>query len=339
MKQKDAFAQINSLTGIVKLSKIIGIIRQIENFQQDTLDKIEDAIPYENGEQCTKFDDLYVDLTYQRKLKIQLLFNILLEDKKFNKDAAGHIDIAKRPDGRWFVWDGFHRVILAAIVGLDRIPTSQLRHPKNLQDEKCREIEAGLFATRNGKQKAVSPGELFKAELVNNNPTALKIHKTLVRTKLDVEGTNDDDDSWDLGGFALFKKHYEHISGEGKIQHLIDASNIIREIWDGKTKNVSVYFLLGLAKALEVNSIITSSLAISEIKHALNRDVNIKKLNKNQKDFIQPRLHGKGIECVANNIGRKVLLDLYNNNGQEFADFVSELKFTEEEIETLEVMG
>jgi len=339
MKQKDAFAKINSLKGIVKLSKIIDIIRQIDNFQQDTLDKIENAIPYEDGEQCTKFDDLYVDLTYQRKLKIQALFNILLEDKQFNKDAAGHIDIARRPDGRWFVWDGFHRVILAAIVGLDRIPTSQLTHPKNLQDEECREKEAGLFAIRNGKQKAVSPGELFKAEFVNNNPTALEIHKTLVRTKLNVEGTNEDDDSWDLGGFALFKKHFEDISSESKIQYLIDSSNIIRKIWDKKTKNVSVFFLLGLAKALEVNSTITSSLAISEITNALNKDVNIKKINKNQKDFIQPRLHGKSIECVAKNIGRKVLFDLYNNNGQEFADFVSELNFTEEETETLETMG
>ena len=76
-----------------------------------------------------------------------------------------------------------------------------------------------------------------------------------------------------------------------------------------------------------------------ELTNALNKDVNIKKINKNQKDFIQPRLHGKSIECVAKNIGRKVLFDLYNNNGQEFADFVSELNFTEEETETLETMG
>jgi len=327
------------MKGIVKLSHIIDIIRQIDNFKEDTLDKIDDSIPYEDGEKCTKFDKLYVDLTYQRKLKVQELFNILLEDKQFNKNAAGHIDIARRPDGRWFVWDGFHRVILAAIVGLDEIPSSQLKHPKNLKDEECREKEAGLFATRNGKQKAVSPGELFKAEFVNKNPTALEIYKTLVRTKLNVEGTNEDTDAWDLGGFALFKKHFEDISSTSKIQYLVEASSMIKKVWEDKTKNVSVYFLLGLAKALEVNSSITSSLALSEIENALDKEVNIKKVNKNQKDFIQPRLHGKGIECVANNIGGKVLFDLYNNNGQEFADFVSELNFTDEETNTLETMS
>ena len=41
MKKKDAFAKINAMKGIVKLSNIIDIIRQIENFKEDTLDKID----------------------------------------------------------------------------------------------------------------------------------------------------------------------------------------------------------------------------------------------------------------------------------------------------------
>jgi hypothetical protein len=36
----------------------------------------------------------------------------------FNKEAAGHIDVAVRPNGKIYVWDGFRRTFMAGIVGL-----------------------------------------------------------------------------------------------------------------------------------------------------------------------------------------------------------------------------
>ena len=341
MKKSQAFAQISALNGVVKLSTIINIIKQIDNLKEDTIDKITEAIPYPAG---VSFEDLYVDLTYQRKLKVQELFNILMKDREFDKSAAGHIDIVKRPDGRWYVWDGFHRSVLAAIVGLDKMPASEMKHAKDMSNSECIKVEAGWFGKRNGQQKVIEPGEGFKADYVNGKKEALEIFDTLVSCKLNIEGVNKDEDAWDLGGFALFKNNHSDLKENNNLNHLIDASEMIKCIWKDKTKSVSVFFLLGLAKTLEANSSpdIKRSLSHTEIKDEIKKIVNAgqiingKSKSLNQKDFIQPRIHGKGIESVARNLANRCLSSLYNDNGQELKTFIKYLNFTKDELETFD---
>ena len=78
MKKSNAFAQIGAMKGIVKITDIIDIILKIDNFKSDTISKLTKAKPYE-GENLVSLSDIYVDLDYQRKLKIQTILNRLLE--------------------------------------------------------------------------------------------------------------------------------------------------------------------------------------------------------------------------------------------------------------------
>ena len=97
MKKSDAISKINAMTGVQKLSTIINLLLSIDNFKEDTLDKLNISTDYTDG---TPLDEIYVDLTYQRKLKIQEILNILINSAGFDKDAAGHIDLAIRNDKR-----------------------------------------------------------------------------------------------------------------------------------------------------------------------------------------------------------------------------------------------
>ena len=121
MKKSDAFGQINAMSGIVKLIDIINIVKSIDNFKEDTLDNLKPVDDYPDG---VPLDEIYIDLSYQRKLKLQELINRLLSHNGFDKTAAGHLDLYTRNDGRPFCWDGFHRGIMAGIAGCTNIPWS-----------------------------------------------------------------------------------------------------------------------------------------------------------------------------------------------------------------------
>ena len=191
MKKSDAISKINAMTGVQKLSTIINLLLSIDNFKEDTLDKLNRAVAYtEDG--LIPIDEIYVDLTYQRRLRLQALLNRLIESGGFDKEVAGHIDLAVRVDGRKFVWDGFNRVIKAGISGITHMPPSIYTHDKSLSVEKQVMKEAKMFKVRNADQSSMEPGEIFKSEVVFQDPIAMKILSLLKRCKLDVEGTNPD---------------------------------------------------------------------------------------------------------------------------------------------------
>ena len=73
MKKQEAFGQINAMSGIVKLETIINTLKSIDNFQEETINKLESVDDYSGG---TPLSDIYVDLDYQ-SLKKKLPKNII----------------------------------------------------------------------------------------------------------------------------------------------------------------------------------------------------------------------------------------------------------------------
>ena len=332
MKKSEAISKIMDLKGVQKVQTIIDIIMSIENFKKDTLNKLTPTDDYSEG---ICFSDLYVNLTYQRKLKIQTLINRLCERGYFDKEAAGYIDIAVRRDGRNFVWDGFHRCIMAALVGCTKMPYSEFKHGKDVDDDAATIKEAQLFEMRNGYSSPVSPGELFKAQVSGNRAEALRILKVLKSCKLDVEGTNPDVDTYDLGGFAFFRKHWESVDE----RHLIDASDMIKQTWP-KVKTCSVMLLIGLAALLDANDneVSVKSVSLTEIREKLKEIVGTGADSKNQSYFTEKRLQGKSAQSIARNLLRYGVEDLYNDDGEEVSSLLKKLQINEDDEELLDTL-
>ena len=335
MKKSDAFGQINAMSGIVKLIDIINIIKSIDNFKEETLDKLKPVDDYVGG---TPLDEIYIDLSYQRKLKLQELLNRLLSHNGFDKTAAGHLDLYTRNDGRPFCWDGFHRGIKAGIAGCTNIPCSVIPHDPGTTEAKAQEKEANKFELRNGQKSTVSAGSLFKARVTGNRPDALETLEVMKTCKLNIEGVNPDVDAYDLGGFAFFLKHYNNY----ETRHLQEASIIIRDTWKN-TKTMSVTLLIGLTHFLTANSELDKAVLISlEISRKIKEIVGTGAKTKNQQYFLKPMLKGKTAESVSYNLVEKAFNikgesnPLYNDNGAEVKSFFKHLGLEEDELESLE---
>ena len=331
MKKSQAFAQIGAMTGVVKLSDIIMIILQIDNFKLDTLKKLKPAIGYE-GEDLTLLSEIYVDLTYQRKLKIQTIINRLIDSGGFDKAVAGHIDLAVRPNGRQFVWDGFHRCIKAAICGLLEIKASKFIHDINHSEEQCQKIEAEMFKVRNADQTSMAPDEIFKAKVVfrEKGDTTDKQLTLLKRCMLNVAGTNSDSSAYDLGGFGMFDKNWDSVD----TRFMVESSEIIRKAYPN-VKTMSVNLLLGMAALLHANEKDTTvnTASITEIKNKFAEMTEGGEVL--QADFIKPLIAGKKIESVGRNLLKQGLSSLYNDDGAEVQSLIRALGITEEDEEVL----
>mgnify|MGYP001173248423 FL=1 len=93
-------------------------------YPEDIIKQLKELFP--NG-----LEDLWVDITYQRVLKLKKIADHLrrkdmngIEDLHFNKMLCGSIDIAVRPDGKGYIWDGFRRSIIALLNGKRFIKSS-----------------------------------------------------------------------------------------------------------------------------------------------------------------------------------------------------------------------
>ena len=329
MKKSEAFGQINAMSGVVKLKDIITTIKSIDNFKNDTLDKLNPVNDYLEG---VSIDEIYIDLSYQRKLILQQLINRLIRYGGFSKEAAGHIDLAQRKDGRLFGWDGFHRAIMGGIAGCTRLPAAIYYHDKTRTPSQEQQKEANLFEVRNGMAAKVSAGALFKSQVTGRRPDALKTLDVMKACKLNVEGINPDPDAYDLGGFAFFLKHYDKY----EVSSLSEASNMIRKIWSDK-KNMSVTLLIGLTHFLDANDKpATLTLSRLDILDKLTSIVNKGREKKNQQYFLRPILNGKSAVSVCYNLCSKGLDTLYNNKGAELKTFFDAVGLEEDELDALD---
>ena len=334
MKKKEALEQIGSMKGIVKLQDILNIIHKIDNFKTDTLDKLSKAEGY-GDEDTIALSDIYVDLSYQRKLKIQTIINRLVnsEPTGFDKALAGHIDLSVRPDGRMFCWDGFHRCIKAGISGLTTIKASLYHHAKGMVDSACRIDEAKKFKGRNADMTKMAPDEIYRAKVVFQDPEALEQLTLLKRCKLNVGGTNDDVDAYDLPGYAAFNTYWTKQETDDRFY--VEAAEIIRSAYPN-LGSMSVYLLLGFTSLLSKNEdeALINTASITEIREKfmeMTTDVHGNVGSVLQKSFSQNVLKHQTIPSVGRNLLKKGLKDLYNDDGQEVIQLIKALGIEDED--------
>jgi len=340
-KVADIKYQLRNLPlGEHRLIEIIKIIIQADPYQKEGLfDNSpfgrENNQPYDDKfypDEITKvlrdifpngLEDLWVDITYQRVLKLTKIIEHLrrkdMHDQHllmFNKMLCGSIDIAVRPNGKGFVWDGFRRCIIALLNGKRFIKASIEYHDVAMSIEDCRKQEAFVYEIKNGESESMAKEELYKSGVVYQKPSAIKLQKVIIEMGLDVLGTNPGNP--ELGAFAEFQETVLKEKLESS-DYLVQASWKQQAAWRDAT-TLTGYLTCGLAKFLETldkededgNSLCPSIeihtahpnlRGTCEVENALVKYAQKHKQN----DLCANRLAGMSIESVAFNIGRVVM--------------------------------
>lgn len=289
----------------VSIQDIIDTVLQINNMKSKTLAKMKSNACYNPSEVgVVPLKSLYVDMTYQRIIRLQKLINKLRKLEGYDMYSAGVVDVAIRPSGDSYVWDGLRRCIMAGLCGLTHVKSSQFVHPMNATNEDCQKQEARYFKSRNADQESMKAEEIFKSEVVYGEPQSLELLKLIKNCRLDIEGLNPGGRVF--GGFVEVRDNYfkkDNIEEE----YFIESSNIIQEIYPKEV--ISGYLLTGLAYLLIKNENSDISYSTEELVEALR---NYASINQKQTDLIRGRLAGNARGSIAYLIARRVLRD---NNG------------------------
>jgi hypothetical protein len=279
------------------IKEIVDTIKQVCNHKTDTTKSLVMVSgPYTGA--TYQLDDLYVDMSYQRRIRLAKIINKLRAIGGFDKDVAGSIDIAFRPcTKQHFVWDGLRRCIMVGMCGGDRISGSLYSHDGNLYTDECKKKEARFFKIRNADGEKMSFEEIFKSRVSYEDDIAMSQLSLLKKCGLDVEGLNPE--GIQLGGLRAFDEIFNKIPSET----IINAAQLYKEAWN-KESQVLGYGLAGLATLLDVKEFedyytyddIRSALRSYALKHKPNTITN-------------PRINSAAFKSIAYNIATKVLED------------------------------
>ena len=287
----------------VRVLDLVNLILGITNHKKGTQNHFKIIIPYSRSSTHVDIADLWVDMSYQRRIRLKKLLEKIVANGGFDKSAAGTVDIAFRSNGKKYVWDGLRRCIMAGLCGSDFVECSVEDHTgKDMlpNEEKARESE--LFSIRNSQNENMTPDEIFKAHVVSEKPKALDQLRILKKCNLDVEGTNPTGVA--LSAFRAFDDEYSNF--EESI--LEQSSKLIQRTFKDGNNKVTVYLLLGLSAFLAANDDV-GSYNEEEILQAFK---DFSKRGFLQRNLTQPRLSARPTASVAFNIARKVMV---NENG------------------------
>jgi hypothetical protein len=306
-KYKNVSAALATLRGVVSIQEIIDAILAIDNLQNKTLKGIKQAYLEQDGSNVP-LRELYVDMTYQRRIRLRKIIKKIILHGGFSFDGAGVIDIAER-DGKLYVWDGLRRCIMAGLCGLKHIKATRYVHMDGVTSVEAQKTEAKLFKMRNADMEKMTFDEIFKSMTVYDDPQAIEVLELLANCKLEVEGLNQTDDSKVLGGL---KSVWDNSKKRGlgiDDDYFISASQMLHSVFPNDA-SISAYALLGLAWLLHQNTesdAVTGSYGDDEIRESLNNyivDDNLK-----QKVLTSQRVNGKNAQSVAYHIAKNALDD------------------------------
>ena len=310
-KHRDVSAALATLKGVVSIQEIIDAIRSIDNFHTKTLKGITQSF-VEKVPNGISLSELYVDMTYQRRIRLAKIINKLRKHGGFSQDGAGTIDVAERPDGKKYVWDGFRRCLKAGICGRTHISHTKYIHPPNYTMSRCRKAEAKLYKMRNAESEKMSFDEIFKSMVVYDDAQALEILELLNNCDLDVEGLVDSNTAKTLGGLKCFWDNSFKRGLNIDSDYFIQSSRILNKIFQDDP-SISAYALVGLAWLLHQNTEcddVTSSYSEEEIFDALNEYIHPSNGHSLKQTILtSQRVNGKNAQSVAYHIAKNALDD------------------------------
>lgn len=280
------------------IQEIIDTIKQVCNHKTDTTKSFKMVSGNYEGVTAYLLSELYVDMSYQRRIRLTKIINKLKAVGGFDKSVAGAIDIALRQrSGKHFVWDGLRRCIMVGMCGGDRITASLYIHPARRYDSECRKEEARLFKIRNADSETMSFEEIFKSRVSYEESIAIAQLKLLRECELDIEGLNPH--GRQLGGLRAFDEIYNKIPSE----KIIRASRIYIHAFNDQPQ-VLGYGLAGLATLLNTEGF-EDHYEYDEVETKLREYA----LSNKPNTLTNPRINSAAFKSIAYNIVTKVLKD------------------------------
>lgn len=296
-----------------KLSDIVKIILGCTTYTQTQL-KSFCGIDYDSKDQTIATDDLWVDLSYQRRLKLKHLIDHLSKNYKlhgvgFSREKSGHIDTAYRHSTkRHYVWDGFRRSVMAGVCNMKNISHSNYEHNPDDGNKACREYEAELFLARNSESETMGAAEIFFARVAKSEQQALKMQDVLARANINVLGLHPGGKA--MSGFSFVEQSlgYHQVEDTSMIKKVISdddfiwASETYQNSWP-KNSSLVCYLLCGLANTRNVLTSDDPTMTDGMIEKAFTDYAAEHK----PKTLTENRVANKNIESVTYNILSKVL--------------------------------
>jgi len=278
------------------IQEIVDTIRQVCNHKSKSSSRFIMKSGHYEGPGAMLLKDLYVDMTYQRRIRLAKIINKLINEGGFDKNIAGSIDIAYRPcTEKYYVWDGLRRCLMVGICGGNCIVGAIYRHADNLYEADCVKQEAKFFKVRNADKETMSFEEVFKSRVGYEEDLAIAQLRLLKKCSLDVESLNPAGRT--LGGLKSFDEIY------GVIDHdtIVQASKLYCHAWPSETQ-VSGYALCGLATLINDDKF-EDIYTVDEVKVLLR---NFAK-NNLPKTLTTERLNNAAFKSIAWNFATKVL--------------------------------
>ncbi len=126
--------------------------------------------------------DVLVDESYQRDVQRHVQFI----RETFDPAAVGTGTVGRRSDGRMYWIDGLQRSTAMKSLGIDRWRCTVLESPGP-------QYEAHIFRLYNSREsrKALSANQLFKAALIEQEPTALAVKRACDSAGLKIAGSRE----------------------------------------------------------------------------------------------------------------------------------------------------
>jgi len=115
--------------------------------------------------------ELYIDRSYQRIIKQRRIKEIT---DNFDPELFGILDVNRRGDGKYYIFDGGHRREVAEILGIKELEC-------RVREGMSAEEEAQLFVKLNSNRGRVTALETFNAKLKYGDKGALRLRELLLK--------------------------------------------------------------------------------------------------------------------------------------------------------------
>ncbi len=175
-------------------------------------------------------EDINIDYRYQRTTREPVIKRMI---KEFNRDLLGVLLVSRRIDGKYYAYDGGHRLEVARRLNIKQLECK-------VYEGLTISEEAYLFDKFNTGRSRITALQTFSARLMYGDETALKLREILFKYGLTVQASgNSKNNIQAIGTIETVCNSY----GEDVLNKTLYA---LKSAYNGDPKSLTSHILYGL---------------------------------------------------------------------------------------------